>query len=410
MKNSSTVVVNKINNAKKLLIAHYIRMYLKILNSCIDTFGIGILFFYYLLKIPLMILYIHGFLFIDNIFFRKYIHVKIVQPVFIIGHPRSATTFLHTILTQTEEFLVFKSWELLNPSLTIRKLLRHSESLQTFFTLLIDLGYTPHRIRLALNHKKDGIGVAIQRHKQELRSIVQEEEILFQNILDTQLISIMTPLGFAKNGYPELCFNDEQAHQDKSIQFLENCFKRQIYYTGKKQIVAKMNFSLFRIKTLLKYFPDAKIIYLARSPLETIPSHLSLHRKFLDNFYGLNNIPSARLKQYFKHRYQYNILYYRHYDDLIRNSVIPREQLLEITYDSIKNNLGNVIQQIKSFTNLRFHPEMEDKLRRQAKTQSLYKRGHVNLPLEAFNLTETDIESDFDFVFKRYGFKRDECV
>lgn len=402
-----------INNVRKMLIFHYLRMYLRILSSCLETFGFGIWFLYYLFKVPLLVLYINISLLFDNIFFPKYRYVKIENPIFIIAHPRSGTTFLHTILTQTEDFLVFKNWELNNPSLTIRKFLRHSKMFHIFFSLIFDLRYTPYMFKRAIKNKKgrtkraekkEGAEGAFQGLRLETGSIAQEEEILFQLILDSQFLSIVTPLGFVKKGYPELCFNDEQPHQEKSVLLLKDCFKRQIYLTGKKQIIAKMNFSLFRIKTLLKFFPDAKIIYLARSPLETIPSHLSLHRGLLDRYFGLDNIPGAKLQQYFEHRYQYNILFYKHFDDLINNNEIPKNQILEITYDAIKNDLWNVIQRIKSFTNLPLSPELTDRLKKQDKEQSSYQRKHENLPLEAFNLTEDKIRSDFDFVFKRYGF------
>ena len=165
-----------------------------------------------------------------------------------------------------------------------------------------------------------------------------------------------------------------------------------------------MNFSLFRIKTLLKFFPDAKIIYIARSPLKTIPSHLSLHRGLLDRYFGLDNIPDDRLQLYYKHRYQYNVLFYKFFDDLMNNNEVPKDQILEITYDSIKNDLWNVIQRIKSFTNVQFGPELEDMLKKQDQEQASYKRKHENLPLEAFGLTEEKIRSDLNFVFKRYGF------
>lgn len=398
------------HNMKKMLIFHYIRTYVKILNSCLSTFGFGTLFFYYMFKVPLVLIYTNLSLFLDGIFFPKYRNVKIEKPIFIIAHPRSGTTFFHKILTQTEDFLVFKNWELDNPSLTMRKLLRHSKKIQILFSLIFDYRSTPELIKKAIKNKKDKTGESdkmgqkFQSHERKLQAIAQEEEVLFLHTLDTQFLPIVTPLGFVKKGYPELCFNDEQPHQDNSVLFWKNCFKRQIYLTGKKQIIAKLNFSLFRIKTLLKFFPDAKIIYIARSPLETIPSHLSLHQGLLDRYFGLNNIPSANLQQYFEHRYQYNLLFYKHFDYLINNNEIPKNQILEVTYDSIKNDLWNVIQRIKSFTNLELSLELTDRLKKQDEEQHSYERKHENLPLEAFNLTEDRIRSDFDFVFKRYGF------
>ena len=342
-------------------------------------------------------------MFLDNIFFPKYRHVKIEKPVFIFGHPRSGTTFLHTILTQTEDFLVFKHWEFNHPSLTIRKFLKLSRWLQTLF-LIIDFRLTPHRLKLAIKNRKDVRGGPLQRQKNKLESITQEEEPLFLHILDTQFLPLVTPIGFVERGYPELCLNDEQPHREKSVLFLKNCFKRQIYYTGKKQIIAKLNFSLFRIKTILKVFPDAKIIYISRSPLETIPSHLSLQRRILGRYFGLENIPDDALQLYYKHRYQNNLLFYRHFEEIMDNKIIPEDQLLEISYNSIKNDLWNVVQGIKNFANLQYRPELEDMLKKQDEEQSSYERKHENLPLETFNLTEEKIRTDFDFFFKRYGY------
>ena len=381
-------------------------MYLRILSSTLDTFGIGMWFFYYLFKIPVKLLYIHISLFSDNIFYPGYRHVKITSPIFIIGHPRSGTTFLHTLLTPTKEFLVFKDWELNHPSLTMRKLLQKSKLLRILFSLISDLRFSPYRIRNEIiKSNEHGIGGRIQDYKHNIDLIAQEEELLFLHILDTQFLTLETPLGFSKEGYPELCFNDDQPHQEKSLLFFKDCFKRQIYYTGKKQIIAKINFSLFRIKTLLKVFPDAKIIYLARSPLETIPSHFSLHLRLLDRQFGLSNIPSDKLQMYFKHRYHYNVLFYKYFDALMNTHEIPETNILEISYDSLKNDLRNVVNRIKLFTNLEFSSMLEDIINKQAGDQPSYKRKHKNLSLEELNLTEDKIRTDFDFVFKRYGFK-----
>jgi hypothetical protein len=394
-----------ISKGRELLLFHYIRTYLKILRCCIETFGIGQQFFYFLIKIPIKLLYVHTSLLLDNIFFPKYRQVKIEKPIFLIGHPRSATTFFHEILTSTAEFLVFDNWEIHNPSLIIKKLVRGNNTLKIISNFISDFRHTPHRIKLEIKNHQAGIKGKIQEHKLRSGFIGQEEEMLFQNILDTQFIALATPIGFSENGFPELCFNDEQPHQEKSVLFLKNCFKRQIYHRGRKQIIAKMNFSLFRIKTLLKFFPDAKFIFLVRSPLETIPSHLSLQYFVLKRHYGLENIPPAKLERFLANRYKYNLLFYKEFINILSNNgVIPKDQFLEITYDSIKNDLLGVVQRVRRFTNLEFSPELENRLKEQHKKQSSYRRKHENLSLEAFNLTEDKIKSDFDFYFKRYGY------
>lgn len=82
-----------------------------------------------------------------------------------------------------------------------------------------------------------------------------------------------------------------------------------------------------------------------------------------------------------------------------------RTRFWKITYNSIKGDLGSVIQEIKRFANLQFSPELNKRLKEIQEQQPSYNWKHMNLPLEAFNLREERIKSDFDFVFKRYESK-----
>lgn len=66
--------------------------------------------------------------------------------------------------------------------------------------------------------------VLVQARKQSSETIAQEEN-LFLNMLDTQFIAAGTPIGFAKRGYLELCFHDDQPHREKSVCFIRDCFR-----------------------------------------------------------------------------------------------------------------------------------------------------------------------------------------
>jgi LPS sulfotransferase NodH len=63
-------------------------------------------------------------LFLDHLFFRKFRQVNVRQPVIIIGHPRSGTTFIHHLFTQTNEMAAFTTWQLLFPAITARKIVK----------------------------------------------------------------------------------------------------------------------------------------------------------------------------------------------------------------------------------------------------------------------------------------------
>ena len=79
---------------------------------------LGISLFYCIAEITSWI----GF-FLDDILFPGYRRQAVRQPVFIIGPPRSGTTFLQRLLAQDEgRFSSMKSWEIMfAPSVTQKK-------------------------------------------------------------------------------------------------------------------------------------------------------------------------------------------------------------------------------------------------------------------------------------------------
>lgn len=84
---------------------------------------LAILLFAYPCFLLLQLIHWVGFL-CDELFFRAYREVNLQNPLFIIGIPRSGTTFLHrSLAAEHETFTSFSTWEaILAPSVTERKL------------------------------------------------------------------------------------------------------------------------------------------------------------------------------------------------------------------------------------------------------------------------------------------------
>src|ERR1700735_2627167 len=61
---------------------------------------------------------------LDYVFFARHRKQVIDRPIFIIGNPRSGTTFLHRFLLGAGDMAAFELWEMLFPAVTARKLLR----------------------------------------------------------------------------------------------------------------------------------------------------------------------------------------------------------------------------------------------------------------------------------------------
>jgi hypothetical protein len=365
-----------------------LKIYLRILTASWSTFGINRELLTLLFIRPLIALFNYVTFLLDNIFFPEYRRIKIEKPIFIISHQRSGSTFLHRLLTQTREFAVFEFWQILFPSLVARKIIAPL-------------------IRLLIKNGKGTILPKEVGHEMSLCSI-EEEEFLFNHKLNTQFIAIETSLGLGNKDFLDLVYSDKQPQhvRQKTVDFFKQCLQRQIFYLGKKQIITKMNYSVFRIQSLLKAFPDVKIIYLVRSPYETIPSHLSLHLKILDYRWGLKNIPANRIQRYLERRYDYDVRFYQYIEQLISKGTFNSSQFMTLSYDLLKNDLAKAIEAILEFTGVEISQELRKRIQEQIKTQSSYHRKHRNLDLEEFGLSKERISKDLSFVFDKYGFQK----
>ena len=100
------------------------KIYIQILKSCWNTYGVSLELLRWVVVIPIFLGFTRFTLWLDNVFFPQYRKQAIDRPVFIIGNPRSGTSFLHRLLTETQEYAAFETWHLLFPSLTVRAVLK----------------------------------------------------------------------------------------------------------------------------------------------------------------------------------------------------------------------------------------------------------------------------------------------
>lgn len=327
---------------------------------------------------------------LDRFFFPAWRRQRVDRPVFIIGHPRSGTTMLHRSLTSTGDFVVFKFWHLLFPSLTSRKLLGP----------LMD-----YLIR-------QGKDVIVPKSVGHLFSLgaVDEEDFLFLFHALTQFYPPLSGLAFSEYDFDDIVFCDSLpvSLRRESMAWFDGCLRRQILFTGRKRVVTKMNYSALRVRTLLEAYPDARIVYLVRSPLDTIPSHLSLHQNACYHQWGRDRIPPDVLNRYIQRRYQHNVVsLYRYMDDLLAAGDLPESQVITVRYEDMMQDLDGEVGRVAAFCNLDLSAALHRSIAEQANIQRGYKREHSIHKMEDFGLTRADVLRDLGFIFDRYGFDRE---
>jgi len=204
---------------------------------------------------------------LDDIFFPAYKKQPVEKPLFIISNFRSGSSFLHRLLSQDKQnFTSMRTWDIyLTPSITQRKIVE--------FLKVVDRIFGSPIYRLIRTIDRAGLQkVAI--HPISFFEPEEDENILLHN-WSSLLISFMFPF---MDELPPYQFFDRDLPADEKnriMRFYKSMLQRHLYATGIPHFVSKNPSFSAKISTLKEFFPDARIIYLARNPLDMLPSTVS---------------------------------------------------------------------------------------------------------------------------------------
>jgi omega-hydroxy-beta-dihydromenaquinone-9 sulfotransferase len=225
-----------------------------------------LLFFYFVW--PLGAVMHWFFFFLDDILFPAYKTQPIEKPLFILGNLRSGSTFLHRLLSRdSETFTSLTIWEIfLTPSVTQKKI--------TQLVSRLDHKLGGHLRRWLFDFDRR----TLRKYKIHPISFFQPEEdgnILF-HIWDSWWVNFMFPFADEIPDYQHFDQALSAEHKHRIMAFYKSMLQRHLYATGKKYFVAKNPAFSPKIATLKEFFPDARIIYLVRNPLDMLPSTVSM--------------------------------------------------------------------------------------------------------------------------------------
>ena len=300
------------------------------------------------------------FFFLDDILFPGHKTQPIEKPLFILGNLRSGSTFLHRLLSRdSATFTSLTIWDIyLTPSVTQKKI--------TQVASRIDKKLGGHLHRLLYEFDRRTLG-KFKIHRISFFQPEEDENILF-HIWDSFWVSFLFPFMDELPNYQHFDEALAPEHKRRIMAFYRSMLQRHIYATGKKYYVAKAPAFSAKIETLAEFFPEARIIYLARNPLDMLPSTISwinyARRVFTqpkEKYLYLDEIVD-----FTQHWYQHPLKYLdthpspRHlilkYDDLI----LRPEQTLRAFYEQFgypdKPGLVDIVDQAVKET-LSFHSD-----------------------------------------------------
>jgi omega-hydroxy-beta-dihydromenaquinone-9 sulfotransferase len=324
----------------------------------------------------------------DQIFTPDWQSARLNGPVFIIGHQRSGSTFLHRALSRDPNALALNLHQMLLPSI----------SGQRAWELLFRAGSRPERWLGRVQERR--LGELDSIHRVRLDS-VEEDEFVLLSVYRSGMAVNSSPAVAADATLNRLRDYRSWSENDRrtAMAWYRACLLKASYRAGNanpnpdRWVLSKNPAFSQRIPDLLKVFPDAKFIHLVRNPLEAIPSRLSLVRAIWQlrspGVEGLSEMETNEIVRDSERTYLLAL------QDL---AGLPSDVAITVGFAELTSAPATVLSRIYSQLGLPGGPPNLPPKRDDA----------VGAPhrytLAEFGLNEADIRERLAPVFKAYGF------
>lgn len=359
--------------------------------NCFKHFGIKRILITILLLFALFIIGITTIFFrvLDELFFPSYKKTIIKKPVFILGNPRSGTTFLHRLLClDVENYTAMCLYHTIIPAVSFYKLV-------DFFALVDAKVGKPGK---ALTNLIDKVFFSKWEniHPTGLNKTEEDEGFYIFTFLSVAICLLCPYMEHFK--YLTIIDNFDEATKNKLKTYYKSSIKRLVYATGKHKILLNKNvISTGRLNFILEIFPDAQMVYLVRNPKKTIPSFISMFSvtwPFLSPELKHN-------KQAYKTLGYVAVDFYKHF--YAQKEKISKANLLTLTYNELVKSPTATVLKIYDYYQLPFTKTFVKKLECDIKSSN-HKVGAHQYSLENYGFTEAEIENELKMIYNTFQF------
>ena len=332
---------------------------------------------FFLIIIRLIIFF---FMALDYIFIPSLWIKKIKNPIIIVGNPRSGTTFLQRFLVKNGFGEGTQLWQMIYSSILLQKILK------PILPLL-------EHISPAKHHSTDA-------HKTSLTSVETDDASMLFRFFDGFFLYGFL-LSWSKNDLFYWFDPKKRDNTKRDFNWFESLWKRVLISNKGNRIVAKL-FSLSTTSPqFIKKFPDAKILYMVRDPINVIPSGLSLVTGVLDKMFGFWTLPEVDRKRFISRLYNALVeLQLRFHDDWTSNR-ISKSNVMIVRFDEMMNDFDSLMDKIINFTGHKPSQDLLNKIKITSNKQKLFKSNH-KYNLEKFGLNEDMIKNDCKDIYETF--------
>jgi len=309
----------------------------------------------------------------DKLFFG-YGRIDPKPPLFIVGVPRSGTTFLHRLCALDEQqFTTMPLWEIiLAPSL-----------LQKYFfwaLYRIDLFFRSPGYRLIKWIEQKAFGSIDAIHS---TSLFEPEEDYLTLIPVVGCFLMVQPFPQSELVWRLAYFDRDFRESDRArvIRFYKSIVQRHLYFRGEDRILLSKNPSFTPLtETLRQEFPGCHIVACRRDPMAVVPSLLNSMKSGADLF------GNSIRDEHFRDRF---IKMLQHFYGCVESS---ENWIAE--YGQISSNPEQLVRDLYRDSGFEIGSEFDEKLRMATERSRDYRSRH-SYSLSHFGLDASDIHAHF---------------
>lgn len=292
-------------------------------------------------------------------------------PIFIVGHWRTGTTWLHELLALDERFTYPNTYECVEPN---------------HFLLTEDVFRRRFRFLMPEHRPMDNMAAGWDRP--------QEDEFA--------LCMMGQPSPYLKIAFPNHPdpFPEYLGLEGLSPRALASWkrayagFLRRVTFRRPKRLVLKSPTHSCRIPTLLELFPDARFVHIVRDPRVVFPSTVHLW-KSLYRAHGLQNPNFEGLEEYVFETFL------RLYERLeAGRRLLPPSQFFELRYEDLVRDPVGCLASLYDRLDLGAFDRLRPRLERHLVENARYETNHYDLEPERL----LEVERRWGPIIRRYGY------
>lgn len=297
-----------------------------------------------------------------------------MEPVFILGHWRSGTTFVHNVLALDKHFGYTTTYQTVLPHLMLWG--------QPFFKKTMAWLMPDKR-------PTDNMELSVD--------LPQEEEFALSNMMPYSYYNFW----FLPKNTLEYCdkYLIMQTSTEEEIRTFKNTFmkliKISLWNTKGTQFLSKNPPHTGRVKEILEMFPNAKFIYLMRNPYTVFESTRSFFTNTIQPL-KLQNIPNEYIEANILDVYQR--LYKKYEED---KKLIPAGNLIEIKFEDFESNALEMTRKIYETLSLPGFSEAEPAIKKYLDKKKGYKKNAYQYDPRTIEL----VEKNWGFALKQWGYE-----